>query len=395
MTTKVVAYDHGINLQGLPLNNAPVQAVSTLPSTTYARVVQLTAADGGFAAGDLVRYNTQTSAWEKVGAGSGTIASVVAGHGVDVDNTDPANPVVAVDETELSVTAAQVSYGGATGISATDVEGALDELAAEKADLASPALTGNPTAPTPSTSDNDTSIATTAFVQAAIVSYVQTFDVSVFKGATDASGNPNYPAAQAGEFYRISVAGKIGGASGKVVEVGDIYMAIADNAGGNEATVGSSWIVLQTNIDGAVVGPVSSVAGDIPTFSNTSGKVLQDSGVLLTDLAPKASPAFTGNPTAPTPAADDNDTSIATTAYVQTELGAERYTALIGDGSTEDINIDHNLNGYVEAQFFTESNGEWRSVAFARSTANRIIAYFPTGAPPANNAVRVVVKKAS
>jgi hypothetical protein len=37
-----------------------------------------------------------------------------------------------------------------------------------KADLASPALTGNPTAPTASPGDNDTSIATTAFVTAAI-----------------------------------------------------------------------------------------------------------------------------------------------------------------------------------------------------------------------------------
>lgn len=37
--------------------------------------------------------------------------------------------------------------------------------------------------------------------------------------------------------------------------------------------------------------------------------------------APLASPALTGTPTAPTPAAADNDTSIATTAFVQTELG--------------------------------------------------------------------------
>ena len=36
--------------------------------------------------------------------------------------------------------------------------------------------------------------------------------------------------------------------------------------------------------------------------------------------APLASPTFTGNPTAPTPLANDNGTSIATTAYVQTEL---------------------------------------------------------------------------
>ena len=39
--------------------------------------------------------------------------------------------------------------------------------------------------------------------------------------------------------------------------------------------------------------------------------------VIGTDVAPVASPAFTGNPTAPTPATSDNDTSIATTAFVQ------------------------------------------------------------------------------
>ena len=39
---------------------------------------------------------------------------------------------------------------------------------AEKAPLASPALTGTPTAPTPATADNSTKIATTAFVQAVV-----------------------------------------------------------------------------------------------------------------------------------------------------------------------------------------------------------------------------------
>lgn len=43
---------------------------------------------------------------------------------------------------------------------------------AGKAPLASPAFTGNPTAPTPSPGDNDTSIATTAFVQGAVTSGV-------------------------------------------------------------------------------------------------------------------------------------------------------------------------------------------------------------------------------
>jgi hypothetical protein len=40
----------------------------------------------------------------------------------------------------------------------------------------------------------------------------------------------------------------------------------------------------------------------------------------LTGYAPLASPVFTGNPTAPTPAFGDNDTSIATTAFVQAGL---------------------------------------------------------------------------
>lgn len=45
---------------------------------------------------------------------------------------------------------------------------AVFDALALKADLASPALTGNPTAPTPTPGDNDTSIATTAFVTAAV-----------------------------------------------------------------------------------------------------------------------------------------------------------------------------------------------------------------------------------
>ena len=49
----------------------------------------------------------------------------------------------------------------------TDVTGLQAALTA-KAALASPVFTGNPTAPTPAVSDNDTSIATTAFVTAAV-----------------------------------------------------------------------------------------------------------------------------------------------------------------------------------------------------------------------------------
>ncbi len=68
-----------------------------------------------------------------------------------------------------------------------------------------------------------------------------------FKGSTDCSANPNYPAALKGDAYVVSVAGKIGGASGTSVDVGDVYVASADNAGGTQGSVGASWFSLEHN----------------------------------------------------------------------------------------------------------------------------------------------------
>jgi hypothetical protein len=51
----------------------------------------------------------------------------------------------------------------------------------------------------------------------------------------------------------------------------------------------------------------------------------------LSGYAPLASPAFTGDPRAPTPAPGDNDTSIATTAFVAAALGGVPGGAVIAD----------------------------------------------------------------
>ena len=40
----------------------------------------------------------------------------------------------------------------------------------------------------------------------------------LFQGVIDASTNPNYPAASENMFWKISVAGKIGGAAGETVK---------------------------------------------------------------------------------------------------------------------------------------------------------------------------------
>lgn len=183
-----------------------------------------------------------------------------------------------------------------------------------------------------------------------------------FKGVIDCSANPNYPAGKAGDVWRISVAGKIGGASGVNVEVGDLALALVDNAGGTQAAVGASWSVEQANIDGAVIGP-TSVTDDLPAvFDGTTGKLIKqktyaafkallalvkgDVGLGNVDntsdankpvssaqqtaldlKAPLVSPAFTGNPTAPTPAAGDQDTSLATTGFVATAVDPDALTS--------------------------------------------------------------------
>lgn len=128
---------------------------------------------------------------------------------------------------------------------------AVFDALALKAPLASPTFTGTPAAPTPSSNDNSTKLSTTAYVDAAVSAAVA--GLLDLKGSTDTSANPNYPAASKGDAYIVSVAGKIGGASGKSVDVGDLYIASADNAGGTEAGVGTSWFVMEHNLAGALL----------------------------------------------------------------------------------------------------------------------------------------------
>jgi hypothetical protein len=79
-------------------------------------------------------------------------------------------------------------------------------------------------------------------------------------------------------------------------------------------------------------GPAGVVTAT-PPLSLSSGTL----SINLTAYAPLASPALTGNPTAPTPTAGDNDTSIATTAFVTTAAAAK--VAKAGDTMTGDLGI--------------------------------------------------------
>ena len=87
--------------------------------------------------------------------------------------------------------------------------------------------------------------------QQSVKAYVDAAVTGVFeyKGALDCSTNPNYPAASVGDVYKVTVAGKIGGASGLVVAIGDTIYCNTDSAGGTQAAVGSDFNVVEANID--------------------------------------------------------------------------------------------------------------------------------------------------
>jgi hypothetical protein len=158
----------------------------------------------------------------------------------------------------------------------TDVVG-LAAAIAELAPLASPVFTGNPTAPTPTPGDADTSIATTGFVMAALAALLDSAPATLdtLNELAEALGNdPNF------------------------------------------ATTVMTAIGLKAN------------ASHSHAIADTTG--LQ---AALDAKAPRDSPVFTGNPTAPTPATGDNDTSVATTAFVKAQgyqTAADVATAITG-----------------------------------------------------------------
>lgn len=191
---------------------------------------------------------------------------------------------------ELAVT----NISGVTRFYVGDSSNLAREIAgAAYALLASPAFTGTPTAPTASSGTNTTQIATTAFVTSAVAAAVA--GGVNYKGVIDCSTNPNYPAATVGDLYVVSVAGKIGGASGETVQAGDFIFCNTTNAGGTEASVGADFDIVQGNIDiNALAGvglAVNGAALDVQFDNSTIGingsneLYVKNAGITETQLA--------------------------------------------------------------------------------------------------------------
>ena len=172
--------------------------------------------------------------------------------------------------------------------------------------------------------NSDSRVATQKAVKTAIAAAVT--GLLDFKGNLDCSANPNYPAAAKSDAYVVSVAGKVGGASGRTVDVGDFVVAKADNAGGTEASVGTSWFVLEHNLAGALLA--ANNLSDVTSASTARTNLgLGTVSTLASD-------------TDGTLAANSDSrvaTQKATKTYADRLSGWSPYTfGAVGDGSTDD-----------------------------------------------------------
>lgn len=123
-------------------------------------------------------------------------------------------------------------------------------------------------------------------------------DAMVFKGTIGGGTGATVKALpanhSAGETYRVlDLTGGITDSNGTVqkgyyvegkdkCEIGDLIICIKDGS----VTNGGDWTIVQTNIDGAVIGPASAVNNHIAVFNGANGKAIKDSGFTIGKSVP-------------------------------------------------------------------------------------------------------------
>src|SRR5258706_410001 len=196
-------------------------------------------------------------------------------------------------------------------------------LVAPLAPLASPALTGVPTAPTPGAGNNSTQIATTAFVQALAVTLATLASPAL-------TGTPTAPTAAGGNnTTQLATTAFVQAALASGPGLNALLQAISALSTSADKTMyftGPNAPALTAMTALARTLLANAAASDMRTTLGLGTAAVAD----IATLAPLASPALTGTPTAPTAGAGTNTTQLATTAFVASCDAAEataRYNA--------------------------------------------------------------------
>ncbi len=202
-----------------------------------------------------------------------------------------------------------------------------------KANLASPAFTGTPTAPTQAAGNDSTRIATTAFVRQELNTAIAPLATTAAMNAADAlkaplaspalTGTPTAPTQAAGDAStRIATTAFVR------QELSTAIAPLATTAAMNAADALKAPLASPA-LTGTPTAPTQA-AGNDSTRIATTAFVRQEVNSAIEPLAttaamnaadalkaPLASPALTGTPTAPTQTPGNNSTRLATTAFVQ------------------------------------------------------------------------------
>ena len=177
---------------------------------------------------------------------------------------------------DVTITKSDVGLGNCDNTSDDDkpISMATQEALNLKAPLASPVLTGTPKSVTPVSDSDSKMIATKEYVDNAFtVNDAMLFKGTIGTAASGATVNVLPDTHKQGWTYKVITTGSY---AGKPCEIGDMIICVADGTTANN----DDWTVVQTNIDGAVTGPVSSIDGHVALFNGNGGKVIKDGGTI-------------------------------------------------------------------------------------------------------------------
>jgi len=236
-----------------------------------------------------------------------------------------------------------------------------------RAPLASPSLTGTPTAPTAAVDTSTTQIATAAFVTGQASAVAPLVDGTAAAGTslryarqdhvhpTDTTRAPLASPTFTGTVTipaGASIAGyATSGVNSSITSLTGLTTPLSISQGGTGATnatdartnlgITGGGSVISVDVSGGTTGLTTSggpittsgtitLAGTLAIANGGTGSTTAGSALTALGGAPSASPALTGTPTAPTAAVDTSTTQIATTAFVTGQASA---TAPLVDGT--------------------------------------------------------------
>ena len=234
-----------------------------------------------------------------------------------------------------------------------------------KANIASPALTGTPTAPTAAVATNSTQIATTAFVKGQDYASNTSLNLKANIASPALTGTPTAPtAAVATNSTQIATTAFVKAQDYTTKSYVDTGLIRKKDLGASidlNDIIETGWYA-QNTTSSAVSGKnyPAPLAGILKVFYKVSSQITQTYTTLYNSTALEVyvrnyysgtwgpwvamintdSPKFTGIPTAPTAAVATNSTQIATTAFVKAQDYASN-TAVKGTSSFAE-------NGYTK-----------------------------------------------